>query len=726
MTTEYVDGNGRAVRSADDWQDDPFGWLGVQGAVVRAYRPGARAVSVVSGIGDATPIPLEQTRIPGLFEGPAPTGAYRLHTRWPTGEDRTADPYAFAPVLGDLDLHLLSEGTHWNLAGRLGAVPMVHEGVAGTAFSVWAPNARAVAIIGDFASWDPRRLPMRRRAAAGVWELFVPGVGAGAAYKFAVTGADGVRRDKADPLARATELPPATASVVAALPDPAWTDSAWMATRGDRQHAGAPISIYEIHAASWKRPWDDRAAHDWDALADLLIPYVVDMRFTHVELMPIMEHPFGGSWGYQALSHFAPSARFGAPDGFARFVDRMHAAGIGVLLDWVPSHFPTDAHGFAMFDGTALYEHRDPQEGYHPDWNTLIFNLGRREVSGMLIASALWWLETFHVDGLRVDAVASMLYRDYSRRPGEWVPNIHGGRENLESIAFLRRLNAVVAERCPGAIMVAEESTAFPGVTTPVAAGGLGFHFKWNMGWMNDSLRYMEADWAERRGHHGMIGFGLSYAFSERFVLPLSHDEVVHGKRSLLGRMPGDRAQQFAGLRAYLGFMWTHPGKKLLFMGGELGQPAEWNHDRELDWPALADPAHAGIRALVRDLNALYRAEGALHHGDADPAGFEWIIGDDTANGVFAFLRRSAYGAPSLLCIVAMSPDRLRDYRIGVMPGRWRLLLDSDAGRYGGSGPAGEWVVTADPVPAHGRAASLTLTLPPLSLLILRYEGPID
>ena len=709
-----------------DWQADPFGWLGVHGAVVRVYRPGALAVTVepdAAGIA----VRLTETSIPGLFAGPAPAGPYDVHVVWPGGEERTADPYAFGPVLGDLDLHLFSEGTHWSLAARIGAVPLMRDGVSGTAFSVWAPNARAVSVIGDFAGWDPLRLPMRHRGASGLWELFVPGVGAGAAYKFAVTGADGMRRDKADPLARATELPPATASVVAPLPDHPWSDQDWMASRADRQHAGAAISIYEIHAASWKRPWDDRTAHDWDALADLLIPYLRDLGFTHVELLPIMEHPFGGSWGYQALSHFAPSSRFGTPAQFARFVDRMHAAGIGVLLDWVPSHFPTDAHGFAQFDGTALYEHQDPQEGYHPDWNTLIFNLGRREVSGMLIASALWWLETFHIDGLRVDAVASMLYRDYSRRPGEWIPNIHGGRENLESIAFLRRLNAAVDERCPGAMMVAEESTAFPGVTTPVAAGGLGFHFKWNMGWMNDSLRYMEADWAERGARHGMIGFGLSYAFSERFVLPLSHDEVVHGKRSLLGRMPGDRAQRFANLRAYLGFMWVHPGKKLLFMGGELGQPAEWNHDGELDWPALADPAHAGIQALVRDLNALYRSEGALHHGDADQAGFEWIIGDDTANSVFAFLRRSAHGAPPLLCIVSMTPRRLDAYRIGVMPGRWHRLLDSDAVHYGGTGmtAGAAAMMTTDPVATHGRATSLSLTLPPLSILILRHEGPV-
>lgn len=712
-----------SARPVEDWLPDPFAWLGPHDGVLRVYRPGATGVALADPAG-GSPVPLAEGETPGLFTGPAPeTPDYRLLTDWNGTVEEAADPYAFGPVLGALDLHLFGEGTHWDLARRMGAIPMEKDGVAGTAFSVWAPNARWVSVIGAFTGWNPHRLPMRKHPGGGVWELFVPGVGPGDAYKYAVMGADGILREKADPLARATERPPATASIVAPLPDHDWTDDAWMAGRADRHHAGAPISIYEMHAASWKRPWDGAEAQDWNSLADLLIPYLTDMGFTHVELMPIMEHPFGGSWGYQPLSQFAPSARYGTPARFARFVDRCHAAGIGVLLDWVPAHFPSDAHGPVLFDGTALYEHGDPQEGYHPDWNTLIYNLGRREVSGTLIASALWWLEAFHVDGLRVDAVASMLYRDYSRKPGEWVPNIHGGRENYESIAFLKQLNAAVADRCPGAIMVAEESTAFPGVTAPVDQGGLGFAYKWNMGWMNDTLRYMEADPVHRAWRHGEIGFGLSYAFSEKFVLPLSHDEVVHGKGSLIDRMPGDHWQRFAGLRAYLGFMWAHPGKKLLFMGGELAQQAEWNHDAQLDWAALADPAHAGIQALVRDLNALYRAENALHHGDADPRGFEWIVGNDNANSVFVFLRRSEYGAPPILCAVNMTPVPRHGYRVGVPLGAWTSLLNSDDARYGGGNLGNEPVVRTVAIPSHGYATSVELTLPPLAVIFLRHEG---
>ncbi|HEX8446384.1 MAG TPA: 1,4-alpha-glucan branching protein GlgB [Sphingomonas sp.] len=713
-------------RSVEQWLADPFAYLGRHDGVVRVYRPGAAAVMLIRADG-GTAVPLAETATPGLFVGDATAAdasSYRLRTDWGGTIEEGPDPYALGPVLGDVDLHLFNEGRHWDLARRMGAIPVEMDGIAGTAFSVWAPNARWVSVIGDFTGWNPHRLPMRRHPGGGVWDLFVPGVGVGASYKFAVMGVDGVLREKADPLARATERPPATASVVAPLLDHDWTDAAWMAGRADRQHAGAPITIYEMHAASWKRPWDGAEAQSWDALADLLIPYLVDLGFSHVELMPIMEHPFGGSWGYQPLSQFAPSARYGTPAQFARFVDRCHAAGIGVLLDWVPAHFPNDAHGPVLFDGTALYEHGNPQEGYHPDWNTMIYNLGRREVAGTLIASALWWLDAFHVDGLRVDAVASMLYRDYSRKAGEWVPNIHGGRENYESIAFLKELNATVAERFPGAIMVAEESTAFPGVTTPVAYDGLGFHYKWNMGWMNDTLRYMETDPVHRPWHHGEIGFGLSYAFSERFVLPLSHDEVVHGKGSLIARMPGDAWQRFAGLRAYLGFMWAHPGKKLLFMGGELAQPAEWHHDTQLDWSLLSDPAHAGIQALVRDLNALYRAEGALHHGDADPRGFEWVVGDDSVNSVFVFLRHSAHGAPPVLCAINMTPVPRHHYRVGVPEGGWTEILNSDAAGYGGGNLGNAGVVRTVPVPAHGHPASIELTLPPLAAIFLRHEGP--
>ncbi|MDO9126702.1 MAG: 1,4-alpha-glucan branching protein GlgB, partial [Parvibaculum sp.] len=530
--------------------------------------------------------------------------AYKLRIVWPGGAvQETEDPYSFGTVLGDLDLHLFGEGRHWGLGHVLGAQPRAMEDVQGVAFSVWAPNARRVSVVGDFNNWDGRRHPMRLRHGAGIWELFVPRLGAGSRYKYEIAGADGSTSQRADPLARATEAPPATASVVAATPDFHWTDADWLAERTARQGPDAPISIYEVHAASWVRPEGNREGTlDWRGLTERLIPYVADMGFTHVEFLPIMEHPFGGSWGYQTLSQFAPSARFGRPEDFARFVDACHRAGIGVILDWVPAHFPTDPHGLAHFDGSHLYEHADPREGFHQDWNTLIYNLGRREVAGFLLASALWWLETFHVDGLRVDAVASMLYRDYSRNAGEWVPNVHGGRENLESVDFLKRLNEVVAERCPGAVTIAEESTAWPGVSAPLEQGGLGFSYKWNMGWMHDTLQYVERDPVHRAWHHNEMTFGLVYAFSEKFVLPLSHDEVVHGKGSLIGKMPGDRWRKFATLRAYFTFMWTHPGKKLLFMGGEIAQDSEWNHDAEVPWHLLSDPEHASVQRLVRDL----------------------------------------------------------------------------------------------------------------------------
>ncbi|PCD03492.1 1,4-alpha-glucan branching enzyme [Sphingomonas spermidinifaciens] len=711
---------GQAGSSSLHWLRDPFAFLGRHDGMVRVFQPGAERVTLIAGGAESD---LQAEGSEGLFTGPAPAGDYRVRTQWPGGgSSEAADPYAFAPQLGDLDLHLLREGSHWDLALRLGANIDAVDGVEGTRFAVWAPNAQSVSVVGDFCSWDTRRLPMRLRHDGGIWELFVPGVGAGARYKYAVLGADGVLREKADPLARATEHPPATASIVAPPPDFAWTDAAWMADRGERQHPGAPISIYELHAGSWRRPWHG-GEHDWDALADQLIPYLTDMGFSHVELMPIAEHPFGGSWGYQPLSPFAPSARYGDAVGFARFVDRCHAADIGVILDWVPAHFPSDAHGFARFDGTALYEHEDPREGFHPDWNTLIFNLGRREVAGMLIASALWWLEHFHVDGLRVDAVASMLYRDYSRREGEWVPNVHGGRENLESIDFLRRMNAMVRERCPGAITIAEESTAFPGVTAAPEHGGLGFTFKWNMGWMNDTLRYMEEDPINRRWHHGLMTFGPVYAFSEKFILPLSHDEVVHGKGSLIAKMPGDPWQKFANLRAYLAFMWAHPGKKLLFMGGEIAQWHEWHHDGQIDWAALGDPNHAGVQALVRDLNALYRAEGSLHQSDADERGFAWAVGDDAENSVFAFHRRSAYGASPLLCVVNLTPVPRHSYRIGVEAGTWDVVLNSDDPCYAGSGLETASSAEAQPVPAHGHPHSVELVLPPLATLVLRHQG---
>jgi 1,4-alpha-glucan branching enzyme len=561
---------------------------------------------------------------------------------------------------------------------------------------------------------------MRLRFPAGVWELFIPRIGAGARYKFAIVGPDGSRLAfKADPLARATESPPATASVVMDPTPFVWHDETWMRERRRRQFPDAPISVYEMHAASWFHP--EGRVPTWDELADRLVPYVSEMGFTHIELMPVAEHPFGGSWGYQPLGLFAPSARFGPPEGFARFVDACHRANIGVLVDWVPAHFPTDVHGLARFDGTALYEHQDPREGYHQDWNTYIYNFGRREVQGFLIASALYWLEQFHVDGLRVDAVASMLYRDYSRSEGQWIPNVYGGRENLEAIGFLRHFNAVVGERCSGAVTIAEESTAWPGVSRPISEGGLGFWYKWNMGWMHDTLRYIEYDPVHRHWHHNDLTFGLLYAFSENFVLPLSHDEVVYGKHSLIGKMPGDNWQRFANLRSYFGFMWGHPGKKLLFMGGEIAQEHEWSHDGEIDWAALGDPFRLGIQRLVRDLNRVYAVEGALHQRDSVSTGFRWVVGDDTANSVFAFLRYGNDEASPVLVVSNMTPVPRSGYRIGVpRPGTWHELLNTDSSFYGGSDLGNGGTVATTPLQSHGEAQSVELTLPPLATLFLR------
>ncbi|MFY2020230.1 1,4-alpha-glucan branching protein GlgB [Achromobacter dolens] len=702
---------------------DPFAVLGPHDGHVRVLAPGARSVTVIGA--DEARHPLADDG-DGLFSGPADCAragepaSYRLEIEWPQALQRTADPYAFGPLLPADALRGLAAGDWRAALDWLGARPATVDGVAGLCCAVWAPNARRVALVGDFNSWDPRRHGMRLRHEAGVWELFVPDVAAGSAYKFAVTDATGAIRFKADPHARRAELPPATASVVdGAAPYP-WTDGDWMRGRGNRQGADAPIAIYEVHAGSWLATGDDACA--WRQLADKLPAYAASMGFSHIELMPIMEHPFGGSWGYQPLGLFAPSARFGPPAAFAHFVDHCHAAGVGVILDWVPAHFPDDAHGLARFDGTALYEYDDPREGYHPDWHTLVYNLGRTEVRGFMIASALHWLQRFHVDGLRVDAVASMLYRDYSRRPGEWIPNRHGGRENLEAVDFLRALNQAVRHEVPDAIMVAEESTAWPGVTAPVADGGLGFHYKWNMGWMHDTLRYLREDPVHRKHHHGELTFSMVYAYAERYVLPLSHDEVVHGKGSLLNKMPGDAAARLANLRAYLGYMWAHPGKKLLFMGGEIAQPDEWNHDAPLDWNLLDDPPRRGVQRLVGDLNRLYRDQPALHALDADPAGFAWVVLDDADNSVVAFLRTD--GAAQMLAISNFTPVARDGYRVGVpLPGRWAEVLNTDAGAYGGAGGGNLGLARTAPEPAHGHAQSLALTLPALSTLYFRHEG---
>ncbi|WP_245586100.1 1,4-alpha-glucan branching protein GlgB [Solimonas soli] len=711
---------------------DPFAWLGPHGTpdggvVVRAFLPSAERVELVERDGEAVLATLEPLRDSGLFAGRlARPAAYRLRIRWPGGATQeTEDPYAFGLLLGDLDLYLIGEGRHQELGRCLGAQMMTIDGVDGVRFAVWAPNARRVSVVGDFNGWDGRRHPMRLRKPSGIWELFVPRLPAGTRYKYEILGAHGLLPLKADPLARQCEAPPQTASIVAAPDRYEWHDQAWMAARAQRQSVHAPMAVYEVHAGSWRRRWDPgHPSLSWDELAEQLIPYVADLGFTHIELLPVMAHPFGGSWGYQPLGLYAPHAPLGEPDGLRRFVDRAHQAGIGVLLDWVPAHFPTDAHGLARFDGTALYEHEDPREGFHQDWNTLIYNLGRREVHGFVLASALHWLEHYHIDGLRVDAVASMLYRDYSRKAGEWIPNRYGGRENLENVEFLRELNETVRQRCPGAITVAEESTAWPGVSRPVAEGGLGFNYKWNMGWMHDTLEYVRRDPIHRRHHHHELTFGLVYAFSENFVLPLSHDEVVHGKGSLIGKMPGDGWQRFANLRAYFAFMWAHPGKKLLFMGGELAQEREWNHDAQLDWPALADPRHAGIQQLIRDLNRLYAQEPALHAADCESYGFQWLIGDDAANSVYAWVRWGHGDARPVLAVCNFTPVPRHGYQVGCpCPGRWQVLLNTDSAFYGGSNTGNAGALETTPTPMHGQPHALTLTIPPLAVVWLRHEG---
>jgi len=712
---------------------DPFAVLGPHddgaGPVVRAFLPGARRVEVLARDGSGALAVLELVHPAGVFAGRIDRAVpYLLRIDWPGGSQETEDPYAFGLLLGALDLHLFSEGTHHELGRVFGARPLVVEGVEGVRFAVWAPNASRVSVVGGFNGWDGRRHPMRLRRESGVWELFVPRLSPGERYKFEIRDrSGGVLPLKSDPCGAWFEVPPATAAIVWRDPAPDTHGAARAALRAGRNDPSAPIAVYEAHLGSWLGPdVGDGGALGWEGLADRLVPYVADMGFTHLELLPVTEHPFGGSWGYQPLGLFAPTARFGPPEGFDRFIDRCDQAGIGVLLDWVPAHFPTDPHGLGRFDGTALYEHADPREGFHRDWNSLIYNFGRDEVRGFLVASALHWLDRFRIDGLRVDAVASMLYRDYSRPAGEWIPNRYGGRENLEALGFIRALNAAVAARHPGAAVVAEESTAWPGVTRPIAEDGLGFAYKWNMGWMHDTLRYMSLDPVHRRHHHDDMTFGTVYAFSERFVLPLSHDEVVHGKGSLLGKMPGDRWQRFANLRAYFGFMYGHPGKKLLFMGGEFAQEREWNHDAGLDWQLLDDPAHRGVQRLVRDLNAVYRREAALHRLDTDPAGFRWVVGDDRANSVFAFLRSAGTGADGgrvALVVANFTPVPRPGYRIGVpRPGRWREALNTDATDYGGGGIGNGGGVIAEDVGAHGEHWSLVLTLPPLATLILLPE----
>ncbi len=702
---------------------DPFALLGPHDSgahsMVRTIQPGADAVTLLAANGVETP--MARIHPGGIFQGAIAEGArYRLVVRWGDTEMMLDDPYFFAPILGDIDLHLIAEGRHWQLADRLGAHHREHQGVAGVHFAVWAPHAARVSVIGVFNRWDGRRHPMRLHPGAGIWEIFIPGLMPGDLYKYEILTGQGAIFAKADPLAQQTEGPPRTASIV---PDPAplvWTDAEWCARR--RSTADEPMSIYEVHASSWRRH-PDGSPYLWRELAETLIPYVCAAGFTHIELLPVMAHPFGGSWGYQPTGLFAPMPQLGTPAEFGQFVDCCHAAGLGVILDIVPGHFPTDAHGLARFDGSALYEYADPREGFHPDWNTLIYNFARREVRNFLIAHALFWVERFHIDGLRVDAVASMLYRDYSRPAGSWIANAHGGRENLEAVALLRLMNETLRERAPTVAVIAEESTSWPGVTRAISEGGLGFSHKWNLGWMHDTLDYIAQDPIYRRYHHHKMTFGLTYAFSERFVLPISHDEVVHGKGSLLGKMPGDDWQKFANLRLYLSYMWTQPGKKLLFMGQEFGQRSEWNHDTQLPWWECEQAAHAGIARLVADLNRLYRGERALSATDFADEGFHWIIVDDDEQSVFAWQRRCA-GAPTLVMLANFTPEPRSDYRLGVpQAGEWREVLNSDATCYGGAGLGNYGAVHSETVAAHGHAVSLVLTLPPLALLILR--GPV-
>jgi 1,4-alpha-glucan branching enzyme len=700
---------------------DPFAVLGMHGTppTLRVFAPDAAEVDVLDAKGKVLAA-MERIHPEGVFEAvfkrrKSPF-AYRLRCRAGEHEWERHDPYSLPPVLGEMDEYLMAEGRHEELWTRLGARPMTHEGLTGTAFAVWAPNARRVSVVGHFNAWDGRRHPMRRRLGGGLWEIFVPDVVPGDLYKFEIVGVHGdVLPLKSDPMARRMEPPPGTASIVAD-PAPAWTDEAWMA-KGRRDLRGEPVSIYEVHLGSWCRG-DGDTVLSYAEVGPMLAEYVAEMGFTHVEFLPLSEHPYTPSWGYQPIGLFAATSRFGGPDDFAAMVDHLHGAGIGVIMDWVPAHFPSDEHGLARFDGTALYEHEDPRLGFHKDWNTLIYNYGRAEVSNFLRASALYWLSELHVDALRVDAVASMLYLDYSRDEGEWLPNREGGRENLDAIDFLRDVNAQVAERTHG-ITIAEESTAFPGVSRPVDEGGLGFDFKWNMGWMHDTLQYMAEDPINRRWHHDKMTFGLHYAFSENFVLPISHDEVVHGKGSLLGKMPGDDWQRFANLRAYLGWMWTHPGKKLLFMGSEFAQGREWNFDASLDWHLLDDDRHAGIQRLVRDLNGVYRGTPALHALDCDPEGFRWIDGGDAEGNTFSFLRL-APGADPVAVICNMAPVLREDVRIGLpQGGRWREVLNSDAVEYGGTGAGNGGFVSADGEGWHGQPVSASVTLPPLSALIL-------
>jgi len=706
---------------------DPHSFLGAHpkngGVVVRAFRPTAESVVVKPEKGK--PVAAEQVHPAGVFEAKVPKAKvplrYELEVAYPDGNTFTVkDPYAFLPTLGDLDLHLASEGRHEDLHRKLGAHVREVDGVVGTSFAVWAPSARSVSVVGDFNSWDGRLHPMRTLGSTGIWELFIPDVSDGARYKYEIRAHDGELRLKADPLAQAAEHPPETSSIVHRSRYE-WSDAEWLERRAQGTALDKPMSVYEVHLGSWRlNPLEDNRSLTYLELADELSAYVADMGFTHVELLPVMAHPFSGSWGYQVTSYFAPTPRHGSPDDLKAFVDRLHNNGVGVIMDWVPAHFPRDDWALARFDGTALYEHEDPRRGAHPEWGTLEFNFGRNEVRNFLVSSGLYWLDEYHADGLRVDAVASMLYLDYSREDGEWVPNQFGGNEDLDAVAFLKQLNEVVHARHPGIVSAAEESTAWPGVSRPVYLGGLGFGFKWNMGWMHDTLRYFQQDPLYRRWHHHELTFSLVYAFTENFILPLSHDEVVHGKGSLINKMPGDRWQKLANLRTLYAYMWAHPGKKLLFMGQEFAQEREWSHERSLDWHLLEQRDHAGVQALVRDLNRVYQQRPALWEVDFEPAGFYWLEPNDAENSVVGFARTSKDLSDVVACVLNLTPVPQPGYRIGLpRAGRWVEALNTDSTYYGGSDVGNFGGVEAEPIPWGGQPFSAQVTLPPLGAIWL-------
>jgi 1,4-alpha-glucan branching enzyme len=715
---------------------DPHRLLGCHDGVVRAYQPEAGAMRlVVAGAGKETTTEMAKVHPGGVFEAPIAAGVeqYQLEADYDQAgalvTNRFDDAYRSWPTVGELDLHLFGEGRHRRLWEVLGAHPRRHDGMAGVSFAVWAPNAKAVRVVGDWNFWDGRVHPMRSLGSSGVWELFIPGIREGARYKYELITPAGRLILKTDPMAFLMEEPPATASVVVGESGYGWGDAGWLEHRERANLLGSPLAIYEMHLGSWRHAETEGGGSrplSYRELAEQLPDYVVDMGFTHVEFMPVAEHPFSGSWGYQVSGYYAPTSRYGQPDDFRALVDALHRRGIGVIVDWVPAHFPRDEFALARFDGTALYEHGDPRQGEHPDWGTLIFNFGRNEVRNFLVANALFWMDQYHIDGLRVDAVASILYLDYSRRAGEWIPNRFGGRENLEAVSFLKEVNEVVFGLHPGATMIAEESTAWPSVSRPTYLGGLGFGFKWNMGWMHDTLDYFHHDPVHRRYHHGELTFGLIYAWSENFILPLSHDEVVHGKASLLSKMPGDRWQQLANLRALYAWMWAHPGKQLLFMGGELAQEREWNHDTALDWWVLDHWAdHRRIKDLLRELNRVYRSQPALWEEDFRSEGFEWIDADDSDQSVVSFLRRRAGGGAdgAVACVANLTPVPRNGYRVGLpAPGLWVELVNTDAAEWGGSGVGNYGAVHTEEYPWHGRPWSAAVTLPPLSVIWLAQQ----